>query len=141
MVKTKKTQLFIVMHDVSGLADRSNTFANFLAVTRKFGYHCIYLFHIFYWKKEIQRKIIWQTSVFNIFPSSVPYQTVARLPQSNVIRTTTKYLPARSLWTNKLFIELANDNEKTCLTIDCSGVNFPQDDNDVKKRKKQQRQV
>ena len=97
MVKTKKTQLLIVMHDVSGLADRSNTFANFLAVTRKFGYHCIYLFHIFYWKKEIQRKIISQTSVFNIFPSSVPYQTVARLPQSNVIRTTTKYLPARSL--------------------------------------------
>ena len=51
-----------------------------------------------------------QTNVFNIFPSSVPYQTVARLLQSNVVRTTTKYISARSLWINKLFIELANDN-------------------------------
>ena len=64
-----------------------------------------------------------QTNVFNIFPSSVPYQTVSRLLQLNVVRTTAKYLPARSLWINKLFIELAHDNEKTCLTIDCSGVN------------------
>ena len=36
---------------------------------------------------------------------------------------TTKYLPARSLWINKPSIELANDNEKTCLTTDCSGIN------------------
>ena len=35
----------------------------------------------------------------------------------------TKYLPTRSLWINKLFIELVNNNEKTCLTIDCSGIN------------------
>ena len=34
-----------------------------------------------------------------------------------------KYLPARSLWINKLFIVLANVNQKTCLTIDCSGIN------------------
>ena len=64
-----------------------------------------------------------QTNIFSIFPSSVPYQTVARLLQSNVVRTTTKYLPAWSLWIDKLFIELANVNEKTCLTIDCSGFN------------------
>ena len=115
------------MDDVSVLADRSNTFANFLTVTRKFRYHCIYIFHIILPEKEIWKKIISQTKVFNIFPSYfsifVPYQTIARILQSNVIRTTTKYLLARSLWINKLFIELGNGNEKTCLTIDCTGVN------------------
>ena len=98
------------MDDVAGLADPSNTFPNFLTVTRKFGYHCVYIFHIILLEKEIWKKIMSQTNVFNIFPSSVPYQTVARLLQSNVVRTTTKYISARSLWINKLFIDLANDN-------------------------------
>ena len=102
------------MNDVSGLADRSNTFANFLAVTRKFVYHRVYIFHIILPEKEIWKKIISQTNVFNIFPSSVPDQNVARLLQSNVERTRTKYLPASYLWINKPFIELANDNEKRC---------------------------
>ena len=119
----RKIQRLIVMDDVSGLADRSNTFTNFLTVARKFGYHCVYIFRIILPEKEIWKKVISQTTVFNIFPLSVPYQTVVRLLQSNVVRTTTKYLPARSLWINKPFIELANDNEKTCLTTDCSGVN------------------
>ena len=111
------------MDDVSGLADQSNTSPNFVTVTRTFGYHCVYIFHIALPGKEIWKKIIPQTKVFNIFPSSVPYQTVARLLQSNVVRTTTKYLPAKPLSINKLFIELANDIEKTCLTNDCGGVN------------------
>ena len=119
----RKIQRLIVMDDVSGLADRSNTFTNFLTVTRKFGYHCVYIFRIILPKKEIWKKVISQTTIFNIFPLSVLYQTVVRLLRSNVVRTTTKYLPARSLWINKPFIELANDNEKTCLTTDCSGVN------------------
>ena len=99
----KKIQRLIVTDDVSGLADRSNTFANFLIVTRKFGYRCVYMFHIILPEKEIWKKIMSQTNVFNIFPSSVPYPTVARLLQSNVVRMTTKYLSARSLWTNKTF--------------------------------------
>ena len=36
MVNTKKIQRLIVMNDVSSLAHRSNTFANFLTVTRIF---------------------------------------------------------------------------------------------------------
>ena len=102
------------MNDVSGLADRSNTFANFLTVTRRFVYHRAYIFHIILPEKEIWKKIISQTNVFNIFPSSVPDQNVARLLQSNVERTRTKYLPASYLWINKPFIELAKDNEKRC---------------------------
>ena len=37
---------FIVMDDVSGLADKSNEFCSFLTVSRKYRYSCIYIFHI-----------------------------------------------------------------------------------------------
>ena len=68
----RKIQRLIVLDDVSGLADRSNTFTNFLTVTRKFGYHCVYIFRIILPKKEIWKKVISQTTIFNIFPLSVP---------------------------------------------------------------------
>ena len=38
----------IVMDDISGLADKSENFANFLIVSRKFGFTCIYIFHTIY---------------------------------------------------------------------------------------------
>ena len=82
----------------------------------------MYIFHIILPEKRNPEKNN-ITNVFNIYPSSVPYQTVARLLQVNAVRTTTKYLPATSLWIIKLFIELANNSEKVCLTIDCSGIN------------------
>ena len=34
----------VVMDDVSGLADRSNEFANFLNVWQKYGLTCVYIF-------------------------------------------------------------------------------------------------
>ena len=38
----------IVMDDVSGLADKSETFSNFLTVSREFGLTCVYVFHTIY---------------------------------------------------------------------------------------------
>ena len=38
LVKIKKFDKIIVMEDVSGLADKSDDFANFLTVSEKFGY-------------------------------------------------------------------------------------------------------
>ena len=38
----------IVMDDVSGLADKSDDFANFLTVSRKFNVACVYVFHTMY---------------------------------------------------------------------------------------------
>ena len=35
----------IVMDDVSGLADKSDEFANLLTVSRKYGLTCMYIFH------------------------------------------------------------------------------------------------
>ena len=44
--KNKKLDRLIIMDDVSGVADVSKKFANFLTVSRKFGYNCIYGFHV-----------------------------------------------------------------------------------------------
>ena len=36
----------IVKENASGVADISKKFAKFLTVPRKFGYHCVYVFHV-----------------------------------------------------------------------------------------------
>ena len=114
----------IVMDDVSGLADLSTKFVNFLTVARKFGYHCLYIFHAIHPEKAIWRTILSQTNLLNIFPASVPLSTVKKVLEANCIRDSNKYVPVNSLWVTKLFIRLANeDSEKICFTIDCSGFN------------------
>ena len=74
-------------------------------------------------ENRIWKKILSQTNIFNIFPSSVPNNTVAKILQSNCRQTTKKYVSARSMWLNRVFGDLANTDERHCLTIDCSGVN------------------
>ena len=121
--KSNRNRL-IVMDDVSGLADLSSKFANFLTVARRFGYHCLYIFHTIHPEKAIWRTILSQTNLLNIFPASVPLSTVKKVLEANCIHNSNKYIPVNSLWVTKLFTRLANnDTEKTCLTIDCSGFN------------------
>ena len=113
----------IIMDDVSGVADISKKFANFLTVSRKFNYNCVYVFHVIVPASQIWQKIISQTNIFNIFPASVPHNTVAKIIQSNCILQSRKYVPVRSLWLNRVFTDLANSHEKHCLTIDCGYLN------------------
>ena len=112
----------IVMDDVSGIVDNCKKFAEFLAVCRKYRYNCIYVIHIIMRENQIWKKILPQTNIFNIFPSSVPYNTVAKILQSNCRQTTKKYVPACSMCA-RVFADHANTDERHCLTIDCSGVN------------------
>ena len=44
--ENKKMDRLIIMDDFSGVADASKKFANFLTVSRKFGYNCFYVFHV-----------------------------------------------------------------------------------------------
>ena len=111
------------MDDVSGVADLPKIFANFLTVSRKFGYNYVYVFHVIVPASQIWQKIISQTNIFNIFPASVPHNTVAKIIQSNCILQSKKYVPARLLWLNRVFTDLANSHEKHCLTIDCGYIN------------------
>ena len=121
--KSNRNRL-IVMDDVSGLAYTSAKFASFLTVARKFKYHCLYIFHTIHPEKSIWKTILPQINLLNIFPTSVPIGTVKKILEANCIRRTTKYIHVNSLWITKLFIQIANnENEKTCLTIDCTGFN------------------
>ena len=117
--ENKKLDRLIIMDDVSGVADVSKKFANFLTVSRKFGYNCVYVFHVIVPASQIWQKIISQTNIFNIFPASIPHITVAKIIQSNCILQSKKYVPAHSLGLNRVFTNLANSHEKHCLAIDC----------------------
>ena len=113
----------IVFDDVSGLADNSNKFANFLTVARKYKYNCVYIFHTIYPEKATWKTILSQTNIFNIFPASVFLSSVKRILEGSCVRKTARYIPRSLLWINRLFIELANKSQKVCLTIDCSNTN------------------
>ena len=121
--ENKIMNCLIVIDDVLGLADSCKEFAGFLTITRKYRYHCVYVFHIIIPDKEIWKKFLSQTNVFNIFPFSVPFRTVSKIIQSNYVPTTTKYVPVHSIWINRFFIDLANRDERNCLTTDRSGIN------------------
>ena len=45
----------IVLDDVSGVADLSKKFANFLTVSRKFGYNFVYVFHLIMPSNQIRQ--------------------------------------------------------------------------------------
>ena len=62
---------FIVLDDVSGLADKSEGFSNFLTVTRKHGFSCLYVFHTIYLGRQSWEIIMSQTHIYNFFPGSI----------------------------------------------------------------------
>ena len=121
--EAKNRDRLIVFDDVSGLADNSNKFANFLTVARKYKYNCVYIFHTIYSEKATWKTILSQTNIFNIFPASVSLSSVRRILDGSCVRKSSKYIPRSQLWINRLFIELANKNQKVCLTLDCSNTN------------------
>ena len=102
------------MDDVSGVADVSKIFANFLTVSRKFSYNCVFVFHVTVPASQIWQKIISQTNILNIFTATVPHNTVATIIQSNCILQSKKYVPACSLWLNRVFTDLVNSHGKFC---------------------------
>ena len=111
------------MDNISGVADVSKKITNFLTVSRKFGYNCVYVFHVIVPVIQIWQKMISRTNIFNNFPATVSHNTVAKIIQSNCILQSKKYVPARSPWLNTVFTDLANSHEKHCFTIDCGYIN------------------
>ena len=113
----------IVMDDVSGLADRSNDFANFLTVAREFNFACVYVFYTIYPSRCNWQMIISQRKIFNIFFGSLQTTLVAKILSSYCNRYTYKYIPHRDLWINRLYYYISNSVEKKCLTIETRDVN------------------
>ena len=107
------------MDDVSGLAEKSNNFADFLTVSRKFGCICLYIFNIIYPTKSIWQMILSQTKSFNIFPSTIQLGNILKILTNNCDRDTINYIPAKNFWINWLYLSLSNESKYSCLTIDC----------------------
>ena len=57
----------IVMNNVTGLADRSEKFANFLTVSRKYGLTFLYIFNTIYLTRQHWQMILSQTKIFDFF--------------------------------------------------------------------------
>ena len=112
----------IVSDDVSGLADNSKKFPSFLTVAQKYNYNCVYIFHTIYPKIANSQTILSQTNIYNIFPATLPVNNI-RTILGACIRKTSKYVSQASLWISRLFVELANRNDKVCLSLDCSNTN------------------
>ena len=81
--ENKKFDKLIVMDNISGLAEKSSSFTNFLTVSRKFGYICLY---IIYPTKSIWQKILTQTKIFNVFPSTIQLGNILKNLISNYDR-------------------------------------------------------
>ena len=77
----------IVMDDVSGLADKSEHFANFLTVSRKFGFTCVYIFRTVYPTRNNWQMILSQTKTFNIFAGSIQASSVVKICSLTILST------------------------------------------------------
>ena len=86
----------IVMDDVSGLADKSDDFANFLTVSRKYGITCVYIFHTIYPSRQNWQMIMSQTQIFNFFPGSIQAGAIVRILSSFAIKFKNGCLPHRN---------------------------------------------
>ena len=112
----------IAMDDVSGLADKSEEFANFLTFSRKYGLACVYIFHTLYPTRQHWQMILSQTKICNFFPGSVQISSIIRILTSFASRYHHNYVSHWNLWNNQLYFEISNSRRKQCLTIDTCDV-------------------
>ena len=113
----------IVLKEVSGLAYKSESFAKFFTVSRKFNFTCVYVFHTPYPTRNCWRMIFSQTKVFNIFPGRLQTSSGIKILSFYCNRYTYEYIPHSDLWLNCLYFEISSSSKKQCLTIDMRHVN------------------
>ena len=115
--KNIKLDRLIVMDDVSGLADLSETFANFLTVSIKFSLTSVYIFHTIYPTIGNWQMILAKTKIFNIFSGYMQASSIVKILSSFCNRYRYNYIPNGDLWINRLYPDLSNSSKKQCLTI------------------------
>ena len=120
---TVSLEKLIVMDDVSGLADRSKKFSNFLTVSRKYGLSCLNVFHRIYPGRQNWDMIMSQTHIFNFFSGSIHSSRILKTLSLFATRQKNTYLPNKNVWLNKLYFQISNSKEKKGLTIDTRDVN------------------
>ena len=112
----------IAMDDVSGLAEKSDKFSNFLTVSRNYGMSCVYIFHTIYPSRQ-NCEMMSETQIFNFFPGSVHSGKITRTLSLFAIRYKNFYLPVRNIWLTRLYLDISNSKQIQCLTIDTRNVN------------------
>ena len=118
-----KINKLIIMDDVSGLADKSEDFSNFLTVSRKYGFSCVYVFHTIYPGRQSWEMIMSQTHIFNFFPGSIHSGRILKTLSLFASRQKHTYLPSSQVWLNKLYFQISNSKDKKCLTVDTRDIN------------------
>ena len=113
----------IILDDVSGLADKSEEFSNFLTVTRKYGFSCLYVFHTMYPGRQSWEMIMSQTHIFNFFPGSIHSSRILKTLSLFDSRQKNSYIPNQQVSLNRLYFQISNSKEKKCLTIDTRETN------------------
>ena len=113
----------IVMEDVSGLAGKSDCFANFLTASRKIGFSCLFVFHTIYPNRQNWEMIMAQTHVFNFFPVSIHSGKILKTFYLFATRYKNRYVPTRNVWISKLYFDISTAKQKQCLTVDTRTIN------------------
>ena len=113
----------IVMDNVSGHADKSDVFSNFLTVSRKYGMSCVYIFHTVYPNRQNWDMIMPQIYIFNFFPGSVHNGPILRKVSLFTNNFKNSYVPTRNMWFSRLYFNISNSKQKQCLTIDTRDIN------------------
>ena len=88
-----KINKLIIMDNISGLADKSDDFSNFLTVSKKYGFSCVYVFHTIYPGRKRWEMIMSQTHIFNFFPGSVHSSRILKTLALFASRQKNTYLP------------------------------------------------
>ena len=106
----------VILADVSGLADRSLSFVNFMTTCRKSGYNLIYVFNETAASSLQWKAILSQAQIFCIFSSPV------NLIINNLVKfanqTKIRYVIRQQIWLTKLFMELSGKTGNTSLCLD-----------------------
>lgn len=102
----------IFVENVLGLANKSNDFANFLRVPRKFYFTCVYVLHTVYPTRSNWQMILSQTKIFHIFPGSLQRSSVIKILSPYCNRYTYEYIPHSDLWINRLYFEISDCTNK-----------------------------
>ena len=98
----------IIMDDISGLADKSQEFSNFLTVPRKYRFSCLYVLHKIYPGRQNWEMIMSQTHIFNSFPGSIHSNRILKTLSLFASRQKQTYLPNQQVWLNKLYFQISN---------------------------------
>ena len=107
------------MDDVFGLADRSDEFANFLTVSRKYGLPSLYIFRTIYLTRQNWQMIMSQTKIFIFFQAL--FKRLQSLKFYHLLQIGIKII----ISVTEIFgsIEISNSRQKQCLTIDTRDAN------------------